>query len=271
MKRELKEASREQFIENRLFLSTLSQKAADVARRYGFGLEVSEFCTALNMDEDFHTWDEKVKSELYRIKRRIFHAPFNELFPAAIEPMVVDVARKRYAQAFQLAQSYGINRLVIHAGHVPTMYYDVWFVERSVEFWKEYLEDKPQNFNIMLENVLEENPEPLVEIIGKVRDPRLGLCLDIGHANINSPIPLEEWINIMSPYLTHVHLHDNKGKSDQHLELGEGSIQLKRVIEKIESFCPDTTYTLETMDPEKSIVWLAKNSFLEGNTIDGIQ
>jgi sugar phosphate isomerase/epimerase len=263
MKVENNKAFRENSIKERLFLSTLSEKAAGVAAEYGLGLEISEFCTAYNMDKDFPMWDSKVKSEISGIDRRILHAPFNELFPSAIEPMVVEAARKRYAQSFSLARSYGINRMVVHAGHVPAIYYDIWFVKRSVEFWKEYLKDKPDSFRIMLENVLEEHPEPLAEIAEKVDDPRLGLCLDIGHANINSRRPLGEWINVMSPYLKHVHLHDNQGIKDQHLELGEGTIQLSRVIEKIESLCPGTTYTLETLDPEKSISWLAKNSFLK--------
>lgn len=263
MKVEHNETLGKDSIKERLFLSTISQKAADVASRYGLGLEISEFCTAYNMDKDFPIWDNKVKAEIRGIGRKILHAPFNELFPSAIEPMVVDVARKRYAQAFSLAQGYGINRMVVHSGHVPAIYYDVWFVARSVEFWKEYLDDKPDGFRIMLENVLDENPEPLAEIAEKVGDIRLGLCLDIGHANVSSKRPLNEWINIMSPYLKHIHLHDNQGIRDQHLELGEGSIQLKEAIEKIESLCPDTTYTLETMDPQESIGWLIKNSFLK--------
>lgn len=263
MQVEQNEKLRKNSIKERLFLSTLSHKAAAVAVQYGLGLEISEFCTACNMDKDFPTWDSKVKEEIMGIDRKIFHAPFNELFPSAIEPMVVDVARKRYAQSFSLAQSYGINRMVIHSGHVPVIYYDIWFVERSVEFWKEYLDNKPEDFRMVLENVLEENPEPLAEIAEKVGDPRLGLCLDIGHANINSKRPLDEWINIMHPYLNHIHLHDNNGTRDQHLELGEGSIQLRNVIEKIELLCPDVTYTLETMDPEKSVAWLIKNSFLK--------
>ena len=263
MKVENNEAFRKNSFKERLYLSTISQKASAVAARYSLGLEISEFCTAYNMDKDFLKWDSKVKAEISGINRKILHAPFNELFPSAIEPMVVDVARKRFAQAFSLAQGYGINRMVVHSGHMPAIYYDVWFVERSVEFWKEYLDDKPEGFRIMVENVLEEHPEPLAEIAEKVCDQRFGLCLDIGHANVSSKRPLNEWINIMSPYLKHIHLHDNQAIRDQHLELGEGNIQLKGAIEKIESLCPDTTYTLETMDPDKSIGWLAKNSFFK--------
>lgn len=263
MKVENNEEFKENSIKDRLFLSTMSEKAAGTAVKHGLGLEISEFCTAYNMDEDFPIWDSKVKSEISGIQRRIFHAPFNELFPSAIEPMVLDVARKRYAQSFSLAQSYGISRMVIHSGHMPAIYYDVWFVERSVEFWKEYLSNKPQDISIMLENVLEDHPEPLAEIAERVNDPRLGLCLDIGHANLNSKRAMGEWIDIMSPYITHVHLHDNHGEKDQHLELGKGTIQMDKVLRHIESLCPKTTYTLETMNPEESIEWLIKNSFLK--------
>jgi sugar phosphate isomerase/epimerase len=36
----------------------------------------------------------------------------------------------------------------------------------------------------VLENVLEDSPDELIGIVQGVNDPRLRLCLDIGHANI---------------------------------------------------------------------------------------
>ena len=258
-----KGASNRSALGKRLYLSTLSDKAAGVGRRYGLGLEISEFCTAYNMDKDFLKWDERVKGELQGINKRILHAPFNELCPAAIDPLIVEVAKRRYEQAFRLAQGYSINRMVIHAGHVPAIYYNTWFVERSVEFWREFLSCKPENLCIMLENVLETDPEPLAEIVQKVGDPRLGLCLDMGHANINSKRHLIEWIDVLHPYLKHVHIHDNEGIRDQHLELGEGTIPMERVLRRIEELCPETTYTLETMNPESSVRWLMGKAFLK--------
>ena len=36
-----------------VYLSTIAPDAPKVAREYGFGLEIAEYCTAWNMDEKF--------------------------------------------------------------------------------------------------------------------------------------------------------------------------------------------------------------------------
>ena len=56
-------------------------------------------------------------------------------------------------------------------------------MEQSVVFWREFLREIPAGITIALENVMEPGPEMLVEIVRQVEDPRLGLCLDVGHAN----------------------------------------------------------------------------------------
>ena len=40
---------------DQLFLSTIAPDAAEEARRHGLGLEIAEYCTAWNMDEQFET------------------------------------------------------------------------------------------------------------------------------------------------------------------------------------------------------------------------
>ena len=68
-----------------IYISTIASDAVPLAREYGFGLEIAEFCTAWNMDEKFAGVDSVVKKKLERISRSTLHAPYNELFPCAIE------------------------------------------------------------------------------------------------------------------------------------------------------------------------------------------
>ena len=37
----------------KIYLSTIAPDASRIAREYGFGLEIAEYCTAWNMDEKF--------------------------------------------------------------------------------------------------------------------------------------------------------------------------------------------------------------------------
>ncbi|NLB28819.1 MAG: TIM barrel protein, partial [Clostridiales bacterium] len=196
------------FDKTKIYISTVAEDAGDVALEYGFGLEIAEFCTAANMDGDFPKWDALVREKLAGIARRMMHAPFNELYPAAIEPRVYEVARARYREAAALAGTYGVNRMVVHSGYVPLIYFKEYFHERAVAFWRELLGDLPDDFTLLLENVLDDGPELLAGIVREIADPRFRLCLDIGHANtVVSDVPITRWIDASAPYVGHLHIH----------------------------------------------------------------
>ena len=55
-----------------------------------------------------------------------------------------------------------------------------------------------------------------------------GFCLDVGHAHMNEC--LGEFLTV--PF-THLHLHDNDGRLDQHLAVGEGTIDFTPVYERV--------------------------------------
>ena len=55
----------------KLFLSTIDPNARDIALRYGLGLEIAEYCTAWNMDEQFPQTDALVRRKLEGIPERI--------------------------------------------------------------------------------------------------------------------------------------------------------------------------------------------------------
>jgi len=227
------------------------------------GIEIAEFCTALNMDVGFVQSDERVRSYMKGVNRFIFHAPFNELYPSAIDPLIVEVANKRYAQAYGLMCGYGINRMIVHAGFVPMIYFESWFKEKSIKFWRDFLQDKPDGFKVYLENVLEGSPDMLCDIAAAVGDERFRLCLDIGHsALLGTGLTIAEWAERMLPFLGHVHLHNNFGKRDTHNALGDGVIDVAAAIRVIAESAPDVTFTIEASDAAASIEWLESNGFL---------
>ena len=100
--------------------------------------------------------------------------------------MVRNIARIRYRQALNMAQSYGITRVVIHGGYNPRLYYPIWYTEQSVEFWKEFIREVPEHMTILLENVMEEEIPMFLTILEQVGDKRLRMCLDVGHVNAYS-------------------------------------------------------------------------------------
>ena len=248
---------------DRLYLSTTAEDAPALAREYDLGLEIAEYCTASHMDEDFPETDAAVRRRMKGVERFTFHAPFNELCPAAIDPLVRRLTQQRYRQAICLARSYGFRKIVIHSGFIPLVYYPSWFVAESVPFWREFLAQVPEDMTLCLENVMEPGPDMLLEIVARVDDPRFRLCLDVGHAatRVSGAAPID-WIGPYAPFLAHVHLHNNDGDWDLHQPLGEGVLDMAAILTQTERLCPEVTYTIENMRCAPSLEWLEQRGYL---------
>ena len=238
-----------------LYLSTIDGNASALAAEYGLGLEIAEYCTAWNMDEHFEETHAQVSREIEGMDRRLFHGPFNELFPCAVDLKARALAAGRFRQAIALAKRYHSEKVVFHGGFNPWIYWPEWYVEQSVLFWKEFLREGA-DVPIVLENVLETDPALLMSIVREVNDERLRLCLDIGHVNAYSPASPMEWLETCAPFISHFHLHNNDGSWDTHSPLHEGSISMREFLEAAQTLCPHATYTLELTDARSSIEWL---------------
>ena len=239
----------------RIYISTIASDAHDVAKTNGLGIEIAEYCTAWNMADKFDEVHPEVLKKIDGIADRVLHAPFNELFPCAIDPKARELAANRYRQAIALAKSYGATKVIMHGGYNPWIYYPVWYVEQSILFWKEFLKEDP-SVEIVLENVLETEPQWLLDIVKGLDDPRLRLCLDVGHVNAYSRIPVADWLKEWAPYLSHFHIHNNDGSWDTHSALDCGSIPMRELLALTEELCPNATFTLELMEAEASVRWL---------------
>ena len=165
-----------------------------------------------------------------------------------------------------MARRLGADRIVIHDGFVPFVYFPEWFVEQSVDFWRDFLPEVPEHMTIALENVMDPGPDMLAQIMAQVDDPRLGVCLDVGHANTTvSSTAVPDWIGPLAPWLRHVHLHNNSGGWDLHDPLGEGNIPMEQVLDTLLAHCPAATFTIENMNCAPSLDWLAARGYLGEN------
>ena len=237
------------------YISTIASDAENLAKRYSLGLEIAEYCTAYNMDTHFRETDCTVRKMIENMDDVILHAPFNELFPCAIDPKARELAAYRYRQAIDLAKQYGATKVVIHGGYNPFMYHPVWYTEQSILFWNEFLKEDP-GIQIVLENVLEEEPGMLLDVVKTVDDSRLRLCLDVGHVNTYAKAPVMDWLEVCAPYISHFHIHNNMGAGDIHNALDVGNIPMAELLRKADAICPDATFTLEVMEAAPSINWL---------------
>lgn len=260
-----------------LYLSSIAADAPQTAREFGLGLELAQFCTAAFLDDPEGAGalfehdagcaaflQESLSACLHASDRFVLHGPFNELTPAAIDPLVLDITRRRYRQAIAKAAELHCPKLVLHAGFTPRVYYPEWFISRSVSFWRALILEVPDTLTVCLENVMEPNAQMLLEIIRQVDDPRLRICLDLGHANteVSAQAP-EDWLSDCAPYLSHIHLHNNDGVHDLHAPLFEGVMPIAALLCRLDELCPTASVTLELSACRESVLWLDEQGLLE--------
>lgn len=247
----------------KLYLSTVDPEAHRIAKQHGLGLEFAEFCTAWNLDEHFAQTDASVRQKLECSDRFTLHGPFNELFPCAIDPKARRLAADRFRQAVQTALGYGIHKLILHSGYNPWLYFSCWFTEQSVPFWQEFLRELPGEMTVCVENVLEEEPQMLAQIIRQVDSPRIRMCLDVGHAHAYSKHSPAQWLEQCADIIDHFHIHNNDSTWDTHSPLFEGSIPMEQFLAAADRLCPNATVTLELPQAESSVQWLEEQRLLE--------
>ena len=201
-----------------------------------------------------------------------FHAPFWDLNLGTKNPMIREATMKTFNFAYEIAKELGCTEIVVHNGFIPnTSYYEGW-VKNATDFWLEFFKDKDNSITIMIENQCEEDCTVLQMEIDSVNDNRLKVCLDIGHAHANSNMLVEDWIKTLGNRIGYLHLHNNHGKldgrpsfkNDEHLGLDIGTINIEKVLELLEEYCPNAIWNIECKLEymEKSIALIKKLGYL---------
>jgi len=99
-------------------------------------------------------------------------------------------------------------------------------------------------------------PFDRVSTIKRVLDevPGLALHLDFGHANFGKDNHHDFCITL-GQHIRHVHFSDNRGRDDNHMPLGVGSINWKNTVKSLKSFGYDETITLEVFCDDDEMLY----------------
>lgn len=160
------------------------------------------------------------------------HAPFADLNLASLNYPIYKESIRQLSECVVLAAEIS-DRVTIHPGYlspsaklVPDK---VWSLHKDAlrEIGKS-AEDA--GVVACLEN-MPEIPDFLCrdvdELFGMIDDvDGFGATIDIGHANTTGK--LDKFLKKISQ-AKHIHIHDNKGKTDEHSPLGEGNIDWQKV------------------------------------------
>ncbi len=163
-------------------------------------------------------------------------------------------AAERY---FKVFEAVGISRVAVHAHWCGS------FQVRDMIFFQVETLNKiaasASSFGIKLMLELtdrkEDSPENIKNILAQTEG--VGFLLDSGHANLWGRKP-GDYVDILSSYLEHVHLHDNFRDSDLHLPITCGNIDWEQFLKVLKKRY-DKTFTLEIFSKSRDYLLLSRD------------
>ena len=159
--------------------------------------------------------------------RPTVHAPFFDLNPGALDPLIRQATYQRLSQALSAAGKLNATLMVIHPGFDKWRYpnLDQVWLSLAKEFFRPLLEQAAAcGCRLAIENIYEAAPNTLVQLLDEIDSEWFGHCFDAGHWHLFGKRSMSEWLEAISPRLFHLHLHDNHGRADEHLPVGDGTI-----------------------------------------------
>jgi sugar phosphate isomerase/epimerase len=175
------------------------------------------------------------------------HAPFMDVWPGAADDDVRRLSLERMQRTMDLAAAWKSLLVVMHFNYDP-IYYSQHFrrwLDRAAEFYQVLLSDSDGPL-IALENIAEPTPYVALQLVKKIDHPRLIHCFDFGHHHVFGRIPVAEWLFYLAPRRhIHFHFHDNFGRSDDHLAIGQGRIDWPAAKTAIQGLACPFSITLE--------------------------
>lgn len=193
-----------------------------------------------------------LKERLYHCPTLSIHAPFMDLSPGAVDSKVRDVTISRFSSILDISEVLRPITIVFHSGYEKWKYahkIDVW-LEGSIKTWPALIKRaEALGTKLVIENIFEDEPSNLVKLMRELHSENFGICLDTGHFNLFSRLPLTEWLDMLRPYIFELHLHDNNRTFDSHLPIGEGTFDFNYLFNKLNN--SDCLYTIESHTPER--------------------
>lgn len=182
------------------------------------------------------------------------HAPFLDLNPGALDPLIREATRRRVQQVFQAAEQLKPKVIVFHPGYDDLRYGGnrMEWLKNSIAFWNEFVpRAKEIDTIIAIENIFEKEPSTLRGLLEAIDEPCFRHCFDVGHWNMFSTGTLEEWFSELGGFIAECHIHDNNGQADQHLPPGEGQIDFTSLFALLNQQAPSSIWTIEAHTIER--------------------
>jgi sugar phosphate isomerase/epimerase len=186
------------------------------------------------------------------------HAPFFDMNIAAFSPGIRKASVEITKKTVDFCAEVGGKTMILHSGTqtyeqikgIPKEENPLFKIQwdyniESIKQINDYATGK--GITVCLENIgfnsVDQCFQDLIEIRKKVGSD-LQFTLDFGHARLREGA--EKGIQMLGDNIRHIHLHDNFGKNDDHLPVGDGNFDYSAYIDFFKRF--PHIITLEVSD-----------------------
>jgi sugar phosphate isomerase/epimerase len=176
------------------------------------------------------------------------HGPFMDLSPGGMDRRIKEVTFDRLLKTIELAHFFKAKMIIFHPGYERWKFdgnVKLW-LESSLETWRPLVKEAEEiGLTLAVENVFEESPDSIKNLLEEVHSPHFRFCFDTGHHHVFSRTPLPIWMEALGGFLSEVHLHDNHKEMDEHLPVGEGGFDFNQFFALLSQYKLNPLYTIE--------------------------
>jgi sugar phosphate isomerase/epimerase len=224
-------------------------EAIEVAAREGLGIEVTLYDTRWMMGEsalaDATEMGEKLAGHGMVVTA---HGPLYDLNPGSLDPTIRSYSEDCFRRGVEVAAALGARRVVYHTCYNPLLPDGVLggWKELAAPIWFSLLETAGElGMEVCLENSYEPTAEFFKDLFSHFSNGATRVCFDPAHVHLYSRDGQAAWIVTLGHQISHLHLNDNNGGSDDHLALGQGGIPYGTFLKDLCSACEEATVVLE--------------------------
>jgi sugar phosphate isomerase/epimerase len=178
-------------------------------------------------------------------------------------PTVRKAAEQHLKEYINLAAALGCEYLVIHCGFHFSVYLDRVWASLCETFTRAVEYAERQRVPLVIENMnrlpgdsefqyLGVTVEEFTDLFRRIRSPYLGLALDVAHCHL-LPGGVARFVRSFPDRIREVQLSDNYGTVDQHLTIGDGTVDFARVLHLLGSIQFSGPLIIELADIRKKL------------------
>jgi len=164
------------------------------------------------------------------------HGPISDINLGSLNPAMRKASKKELVENIKTASELGIGPVTLHIGFLSPL--TILYPDKTRALTRSSLKTidavaAEYGVKIGVENMPRTKWGVFVEpweLVAATEGMDLGICFDIGHANITGN--LDEFMPLADRFVN-IHIHDNHGKWDEHLIFGKGNIELQKLVKKL--------------------------------------